>query len=208
MRISLEDVKAETGWLCLDFVNTVDYRAGKNPVELLNTYADLVNWAANTWLLTDEQAQHLLEQADRHPAEAAQVLEKAVFWREMLYRIVHPIADHHDPTGNDLADLNAALAEVMSFRHVIQTFDGYQWIWVSDAQALDPMLGPVIHSAAELLTRGDLERVKECADEMGCGWMFYDMSKNRSRRWCGMSGCGNRAKARRYYHRTHSTHDD
>ncbi|MCZ7544861.1 MAG: CGNR zinc finger domain-containing protein [Anaerolineae bacterium] len=27
------------------------------------------------------------------------------------------------------------------------------------------------------------------------------MSRNRSRRWCDMQSCGNRAKARRYYAR-------
>ena len=32
----------------------------------------------------------------------------------------------------------------------------------------------------------------------GCSWLFLDMSKNRSRRWCDMKVCGNRAKARRF----------
>jgi len=40
-------------------------------------------------------------------------------------------------------------------------------------------------------------RVKEC-DSDTCDWLFLDRSRNRSRRWCDMSDCGNRAKARRY----------
>jgi predicted RNA-binding Zn ribbon-like protein len=36
----------------------------------------------------------------------------------------------------------------------------------------------------------------------GCGWLFFDASKNRSRRWCAMEDCGNRAKARRHYRRS------
>ena len=44
-------------------------------------------------------------------------------------------------------------------------------------------------------------RVKECDNET-CRWLFVDMSKNRSRRWCDMKDCGNRAKARRHYRRT------
>jgi len=36
----------------------------------------------------------------------------------------------------------------------------------------------------------------------GCGWLFFDTSKNRSRRWCAMEDCGNRAKARRHYRRS------
>ncbi len=46
-------------------------------------------------------------------------------------------------------------------------------------------------------------RVKACA-EAGCGTLFHDTSRNRSRRWCAMEDCGNRAKARRHYARTRS----
>jgi predicted RNA-binding Zn ribbon-like protein len=38
-------------------------------------------------------------------------------------------------------------------------------------------------------------RVKVCAAP-DCRWAFVDTSRNRSRRWCDMSDCGNRAKAR------------
>jgi predicted RNA-binding Zn ribbon-like protein len=40
-------------------------------------------------------------------------------------------------------------------------------------------------------------RFKACpADD--CHWAFYDESKNRSRTWCSMEVCGNRAKTRAY----------
>jgi predicted RNA-binding Zn ribbon-like protein len=38
-------------------------------------------------------------------------------------------------------------------------------------------------------------RIKVCA-EPSCRWAFLDLSRNGSRRWCDMSGCGNRAKNR------------
>ncbi len=34
-----------------------------------------------------------------------------------------------------------------------------------------------------------------------CDWLFVDNSKNRSRLWCDMKVCGNRAKARAHYER-------
>ncbi|MEK1887473.1 MAG: CGNR zinc finger domain-containing protein [Phyllobacterium sp.] len=43
-----------------------------------------------------------------------------------------------------------------------------------------------------------LERIKICPN---CHWLYFDESRNRSRRWCDMNVCGNRAKARRYYDR-------
>jgi predicted RNA-binding Zn ribbon-like protein len=40
-------------------------------------------------------------------------------------------------------------------------------------------------------------RLKTCANH-DCQWSFYDASKNRSRRWCGASSCGNADKVRRF----------
>lgn len=37
-------------------------------------------------------------------------------------------------------------------------------------------------------------RFKACPGP-GCGWVFRDVTRNGSRRWCDMAGCGNRAKA-------------
>jgi hypothetical protein len=44
---------------------------------------------------------------------------------------------------------------------------------------------------------GTWSRMKACAAE-DCHWAFYDRSRNRSRTWCSMRECGNRAKARSY----------
>jgi predicted RNA-binding Zn ribbon-like protein len=40
--------------------------------------------------------------------------------------------------------------------------------------------------------------VKICSN---CHWLFVDRSRNRTRVWCDMRVCGNRAKARRHYAR-------
>ncbi|MFF0445307.1 CGNR zinc finger domain-containing protein [Streptomyces sp. NPDC004609] len=44
------------------------------------------------------------------------------------------------------------------------------------------------------------DRIRPCANPR-CILHFYDVSKNGTRRWCSMSGCGNRAKALRHYAR-------
>ncbi|WP_306323848.1 MULTISPECIES: CGNR zinc finger domain-containing protein [unclassified Streptomyces] len=44
------------------------------------------------------------------------------------------------------------------------------------------------------------ERIRHCAND-ACLLHFYDVSKNGTRRWCSMAGCGNRAKAQRHYAR-------
>ena len=47
---------------------------------------------------------------------------------------------------------------------------------------------------------GAWERLKACPAE-DCEWAFFDVSRNRSRTWCSMEECGNRAKTRRYRRR-------
>ncbi|MEU5693136.1 CGNR zinc finger domain-containing protein [Actinosynnema sp. NPDC020468] len=52
----------------------------------------------------------------------------------------------------------------------------------------------------DLLRRGP-DRIRACSGP-SCVLHFYDTSKNGRRRWCSMTGCGNRAKAHRHYART------
>jgi predicted RNA-binding Zn ribbon-like protein len=47
-------------------------------------------------------------------------------------------------------------------------------------------------------------RVKACPGPE-CAWVFIDRSRNGSRRWCDMAGCGNRAKGAAFRARTRST---
>jgi predicted RNA-binding Zn ribbon-like protein len=54
------------------------------------------------------------------------------------------------------------------------------------------------HSVLALIAVPEPERMKICGN---CGWLFLDRSKNRSRAWCDMAVCGNRAKASRHYRR-------
>ena len=71
---------------------------------------------------------------------------------------------------------------------------GLHLVW-PDAHHPHAVLWPIPHSAVDLLTTGDLRRIKRCA---GCEWLFLDRSKNASRRWCAMTDFGTQSKIRRY----------
>lgn len=55
----------------------------------------------------------------------------------------------------------------------------------------------VLAALAETMADGSWTRLKACRSDT-CQWAFYDGARNRSRQWCDMAVCGNRAKARRY----------
>jgi predicted RNA-binding Zn ribbon-like protein len=59
------------------------------------------------------------------------------------------------------------------------------------------VLGRLLAIIARAEAEGTWPRLKACPGD-ACMWAFYDRSRNRSRTWCTMSVCGNRAKARSY----------
>lgn len=66
-----------------------------------------------------------------------------------------------------------------------------------DLPATSRALATIASALASTLITGEVARVKRCPAE-DCGWVFWDSTKNRSRRWCSMQVCGNRDKARTF----------
>ncbi|WP_119068253.1 CGNR zinc finger domain-containing protein [Aggregatilinea lenta] len=206
--IQLEQYHPEERWICLDFANTNEWHASAHPTEHITSYADLVAWAAQAGILPDETAQAALARAEAHPAEAQAVLAHAWTLREAIYRIVVAIIEGGSVADGDMAILNETLASTLPRAQLVATDHGFEWGWDVRPGALDAMIGPVARSAADLLTSEDRGRIGQCADDRGCGWLFYDRSRNRSRRWCSMESCGNRAKAKQHYERERGAEDD
>ena len=193
------------GKLCLDFVNTVEPRLGDHRSDYLASYADLVRWARHTGALSEEEAQRLLLEAEDKPSEAMAAFERAVALRETVYRVFSTVARGEEPESSDLDALSAAHLGALAHCHFRRTADGFGWARVASEVKLESPVWSVALSATGLLTSGELERVKECPqEETDCGWLFYDASKNKSRRWCSMASCGSRVKMSRYYARKHS----
>ena len=189
----------KTGWLCLDFANTMDWHASENPVESLNSYTDLVEWSVARGIISGDAKDVLLRKSDEKPTEAQTVLEKAREMRENIYQMLSDTAHGHPIKITDLKGFNKALASMLSNSRLAPYEGGLKWEWDSHSDKLDSVIWPVIKSAVDLMTSEGIKRVGECADEQGCGWLFWDSSRNRSRRWCDMRDCGNRAKVRRFY---------
>jgi predicted RNA-binding Zn ribbon-like protein len=85
--------------------------------------------------------------------------------------------------------------KIFEHRHINSS--NYEWIW-NEPKTLHDVLSPVIWNAAQIITESDHSRIKYCSS---CNWLFYDKTKNKSRKWCDMEDCGSRDKSLRYYHR-------
>jgi predicted RNA-binding Zn ribbon-like protein len=191
----------DSGRLCLDFINTLGDRPAAQPHgEELHSYADLVMWSEAAGILSGEEAAEYARAAARRPSDADDAFMRVIALREAMYRVFSAVAADTAPPPDDLAALNAAIADAMGHARLVPAEGHFHWEWEHAPTALGSMLRVVVWSAAELLTAEELHRVHECAG-YDCGWLFLDMSKNGSRRWCSMETCGNRAKARRHRER-------
>lgn len=110
----------------------------------------------------------------------AENLETFLQLRETIDRYFRGRTAGHD-TQDALADLLEVIARALRL-----------------APSEDSLECATARSALRLLGEPAAERMKICGN---CGWLFLDRSKNRSRYWCDMAVCGNRAKANRHYHR-------
>jgi predicted RNA-binding Zn ribbon-like protein len=198
----LEDLpRLLSGRLCLDFANTVEGPRSDEPEEFLTSYDDLARWSFHARLLEREETDALLAVARSRPQAAREAFVRALALRAAIQRIFRAVARSERPQGPDLDLVQREYAAALSASRLAATSRGYTWAWDHTPEDLNKPLRLVAHSAARLLTEGDLGRVKECPGADDCGWLFYDGSRNGSRRWCSMEGCGSRVKMRRHYAR-------
>jgi predicted RNA-binding Zn ribbon-like protein len=196
------------GRLCLDFTNTVAARPLSVHVEKINQYEDLLAWARQATILTPGEAAALAEVARQHARAAAKALAQALALREALYGAFSTKAAGLSARATDLHTINRAIGRAMARAGLVpSTRGGFEWGWPATVPGLDRVSWWVARSAAELLTSSDITSVRECAG-YDCGRLFMDNTRNRSRRWCEMATCGNRAKGRRHYERRRAARQD
>jgi predicted RNA-binding Zn ribbon-like protein len=191
------------GSLCLDFINTVSGKRAIRPIERLHQYADLLSWSRQVGISTAAECRELLAQSLARPQEAANTFQESIKLREALFRIFTVVAQRREPTSADLQLLNTLLARSLGHQRLATGSSRISLEWFRTERDLDCVLWPIVKSAADLLTSEETSRIRICeaTSTDGCGWLFLDETRNRTRRWCSMKDCGNRAKARRHYRR-------
>ncbi len=189
----------DAGIVALDFANTLDGRYDPQPKDHLRDYLDLLVFSVLAGTLDQPTADRLAAAAAQLPEPAERQLHRARKLREAIFGVFSSVAAGDEPQVADLDALNAFHQRAMSRGKIIQTSEGLDWGWEDD-DALDRPLWPLVRSAVDLLLTGDQRRLRECAAD-DCGWLFYDTSRNQSRRWCSMQSCGNRAKVQQFRER-------
>jgi len=186
------------GSLCLDLANTWGDRSEPGN-DMLKAYHDLLDWAHGAGVVNDRERGEIEKLAHREAAKSLGVFRTALELRDTVFRLCSTTAAGEKPSERDVAALNAALQSVPKQR-LCCGGECCEWEWPAEKPDLRQVLWPVIQSAADLVSSPDVARIRECGAP-DCNWLFLDSSRGGRRRWCDMSTCGNRAKARRYYER-------
>lgn len=184
--MSVQELPLAGGHVALDLINTVEPRfTTADQVEHLVSPADLLAWAHRVGLIDDAETTAVRRAWSGSPAQAAADLDAALELREALYRTLSGDRD-------DLALLAGRWAAAGSRTTLVAEGGGYR---LAVAASIPDRLAV---AAVDLLTTADLTRLHACpVADGGCGWLFLDLSRNGSRRWCVMEDCGAKAKARR-----------
>jgi predicted RNA-binding Zn ribbon-like protein len=189
-----------SGCLCLDFVNTLDHRLSSQPLEKLGGFAELVVFGEQAGALSVPEARRLRRGERESKREASALSQRALTVRELLYRIFSAAAACREVSEADVETLNTAVRKSNARSFVTPGARKGAWQWLEKSSDADRLIGKIVRSAVEVLTSGDIQRVRRCAAD-NCGWLFIDGSRSRNRRWCEMRTCGSQHKARTYYQR-------
>jgi predicted RNA-binding Zn ribbon-like protein len=164
--------------LISDFVNTADLEDHRDDLE---HGRELVRWLNEHRLLTGPA--HATE---RDAAEARRVREAL---RELLRA--------NNGVEVDRAAASATLDDAAKRAGLAVRFDGGAVRFAPTRSGTAGGLARVLAAVGEAMADGSFAKLKACRSDT-CRYAFVDRARNRSRQWCSMEVCGNRAKARAF----------
>jgi predicted RNA-binding Zn ribbon-like protein len=163
--------------LVIDFINTADLRPQE---ENLATPEQLTEWLDERGLLAGGRATK---------AELDEALQVREALRDLLAA--------QNGLEADVPAANAVLGEAAGRARLTLRFSTAGAVLEPAAHGVRGALGKLLAEVFAGMADGTWPRLKACRAE-DCRWAFLDTAKNRSRAWCSMQSCGNRAKANAY----------
>ena len=178
---------------CLDFLNTEMFE-GDQRIELLEDYSDVVDWLKVSGLIDSEMANEIL--FDKR-TNRQKVIKDIKSFRSTLKNVIKDLTLGKPPGEPSIKAINQILKTNKVYSQIHNHNGDIELVTIPTSPNYDPLV-LIAKTAVELLTQKDLALIKNCGDPV-CTLLFYDESKNHTRRWCSMNRCGNRAKAAIHY---------
>jgi predicted RNA-binding Zn ribbon-like protein len=172
------DLRHGGTYACLDFVNSewTDWRGKETPTDRLGTpqwsRRFLTRWGMTSAGLAAPGATRLAE-------------------LRTLRRLMRSVLQTgRRPTRRELAWLDGRLARSPQRWVIGAAGPGLSYAVVPARPGWPAVIATLILSFGQLVNEADRSRIKKCANP-DCSYLFFDVSTNRSRRWCFSNVCGN-----------------
>jgi len=191
--------------VCLSLCNTRHWRNSEAPKENLHRYADLVKFAVVKGMVSAAEGALLERQAEANPRIANTELRRTVALREAIACAFGALARETEPPDGALAIIRESFEEA-SHHLKVELRDGRLVPNLApEHEGLELPRWQAALSALGLIGSEQRQRVRQCADDRGCGWLFLDTTRNGSRMFCFSNECGNRARQQRFRARHHAS---
>jgi predicted RNA-binding Zn ribbon-like protein len=117
--------------------------------------------------------------------------------RSLMHRIVVEFVGQNSPSLEDLEALNAVMAKGTVIRQLSNNGVTYQLEQRTTNNDWVAIQSDIAASMGKMMAEGDPSRLRIC-DNPSCLWIYYDDTRNRSKRYCDDKMCGNLMKVRRF----------
>jgi predicted RNA-binding Zn ribbon-like protein len=192
--------------LGLDFLNSVATPVD-TPIDWIDDGDGLLNWLEQAQLAPADALKRI--RAEALPGELDKVSDQARSLREWFRSFVRKHKGR-PLTAKSLAGLeplNRLLERDDSFKRIDPGPKGQplQLQTIRRWRTPEALLSPIGEALAQLVCTEDFSDVKAC-EGPACTLLFADHTRGRTRRWCSMALCGNRAKQAAHRHRLKEQH--
>jgi predicted RNA-binding Zn ribbon-like protein len=172
-----------------DFINSYwrDWRTGDRSKD--RDMLDDAEWLAK-WL----EERGFIAPVPMPSAELSSAKRLRSFLWESVQRLVHGEV----PDRDMVVGLNVYMADWPVVRKAALNTEGYCEVKLTPKEAgWEPILAEIANSFAQALADKDQSRFRIC-DNPDCLWVYYDDTRNHSKRFCDDKLCGNLMKVRRF----------
>jgi predicted RNA-binding Zn ribbon-like protein len=180
----------------LNFLNSIATPVDTE-IDWISDGEGLLAWLGRAHLVPADVLNAMRKQAK--PGEIDRVAAQARSLREWFRAFVREHRGRPLKAANlaDLEPLNRLLARDEGFGQLVAHRHGktttLEFRRARRWRSPESLLIPIGEAIAKMLAEEDLSSVKKC-ERAACTLMFADRTRARSRRWCSMEICGNRAK--------------
>ena len=189
--------------LGLDFLNSIATPVD-TPIDWVDDGDGLLNWLEQAQLVPADALTSVRMQA--LPGELDAVADQARSLREWFRGFVrrHKGRPLNAKCLAQLEPLNRLLERDESFHRIVAAPRSekrpLRFEAVRRWRTPEALLVPIGEALAQLVCTEDFSDVKAC-EGPACTLLFADHTRGRTRRWCSMALCGNRAKQAAHRHR-------